>query len=63
MVSKGMLNSGGKFRVDLNSAQILDFDEIKKNGKPRKFGRPSENQGFDLQGFSDHYPIAVKIIE
>ncbi len=63
MVSKGMLNSEGKFGIDPNSAQILDFEEIKKNGKPRKFGRPSYSQGVDGQGFSDHFPIAVKIIE
>jgi predicted extracellular nuclease len=63
MVSKGMLNSEGKFGIDPNSAQILDFEEIKKKGKPRKFGRPSDSQGVDEQGFSDHFPIAVKIIE
>ena len=63
MVSKGMLNSEGKFGIDPNSAQILDFEEIKKNGKPRKFGRPSDSQGVDGQGFSDHFPIGVKIME
>jgi predicted extracellular nuclease len=63
MVSKGMLNSEGKFGIDPDSPQILDFEEIKKNGKPRKFGRPSDSQGVDEQGFSDHYPIAVRIVE
>ncbi len=63
MVSKGMLNSEGKFGIDPNSPQILDFEELKKNGKPRKFGRPSDSQGVDEQGYSDHYPIAVKIVE
>ena len=63
MVSRGMLNSEGKFGIDPDSPQILDFEEIKKNGKPRKFGRPSESQGVDEQGFSDHYPIAIKIVE
>ena len=63
MVSKGMLNSEGKFGIDPSSPQILDFEELKKNGKPRKFGRPSDSQGVDEQGFSDHYPIAVTIVE
>jgi predicted extracellular nuclease len=63
MVSKGILTSEGKFGIDPNSAQILNFDEIMKNGKPRKFGRPSDSQGVDEQGYSDHYPIAVKIVE
>lgn len=63
MVSKGMLNSQGVFSIDLNSPQILEFEELKKNGKPRKFGRPSDTEGVDRQGYSDHYPIAVKIVE
>jgi len=63
MVSRGMLNSEGKFGIDPNFPQILDFEELKKNGKPRKFGRPSDSKGVDEQGYSDHYPIAVKIVE
>ena len=63
MVSKGMLNSQGVFSIDLNSPQILEFEELKKNGKPRKFGRPSATEGVDRQGYSDHYPIAVKTVE
>ena len=63
MVSKGMLNSQGVFSIDLNSPQILEFEALKKNGKPRQFGRPSDTEGVDRQGYSDHYPIAVKIVE
>ncbi|MFL6503201.1 MAG: hypothetical protein ACJ70W_06655 [Nitrososphaera sp.] len=63
MVSKGMLKSERKFGINANSPQILDFEELKKNVKLRKFGRPSDSQGVDERGFSDHYAIAVKIVE
>lgn len=63
MASKGMLIPEGKFGIDLDSLQILEFDELKKKGKPRKFGRPRDSQGVDEQGYSDHFPIAVKVIE
>ena len=63
MISNGLLNSERKFGIDASSPQILDFEELKKNGKPRKFGRPSDSQGVDERSFSDHYPIAVKIVE
>lgn len=63
MISNGILNAEGKFGIDPDSPQILDFEEIEKNGKPRKFRRPSDSEDVDEQGFSDHYPIAVKIVE
>jgi endonuclease/exonuclease/phosphatase family metal-dependent hydrolase len=34
-----------------------------KNGRPRRFSRPSAGGGVDLEGFSDHLPITFTIRE
>ena len=34
-----------------------------KYNEPRRFGRPSSKRTYDPNGFSDHFPISVKILE
>jgi len=36
---------------------------LEKNGAPRRFGRPSTKSRFDATGFSDHLPVACRIVE
>ncbi|MDH5762238.1 MAG: endonuclease/exonuclease/phosphatase family protein [Nitrospinota bacterium] len=64
LVSKGFLAKSGAFSVVDQSVTVIQFDDMVK-GKfkvPRRFGRPSKS-GFDDEGFSDHFPIALKIKE
>lgn len=37
--------------------------EIVKNSKPKKFGRPSNKRSFNPEGYSDHFPIILKVLE
>lgn len=63
--SRGLLAGGGKLRAVPDSAAIERFAPMIKKGDyqvPRRFGRPSED-GYDPDGYSDHYPISVRISE
>ena len=64
MVSKGILNGKGCFKVKDDSAKIVMSKEMVSGGsypKPIKFGRPSK--GLNKNGFSDHYPISMVLEE
>jgi hypothetical protein len=63
MVTYGMLRGPSKVRVDTKSVNIFKPDiMIASSGKPRRFSRPSVKNGPDPEGFSDHFPIIVKLI-
>lgn len=62
LVNRPMLSDDTDFEVDLGSVEILRFKEMVAKNAPKRFGRPSEN-GHDPTGFSDHFPIAVKVNE
>ncbi|MHA1186400.1 MAG: endonuclease/exonuclease/phosphatase family protein [Candidatus Heimdallarchaeota archaeon] len=63
LVSKGFLTDEGLFTVDFDSVEIVNFDKMKegKYGTPIRFGRPSKT--VNLEGYSDHFPIGMKIKE
>ena len=61
MVSKGMLIDIAKLNVQQGSIRIEVFPEMSKNGTPWKFGRPGE--GLDLNGYSDHFPISLVLVD
>lgn len=46
-----------------SEAEIYAPKKILKNSKPRKFGRPSNKKSFDADGYSDHFPIIISIVE
>jgi endonuclease/exonuclease/phosphatase family metal-dependent hydrolase len=63
-VSKGILDGSSGLRVRANSTEIVIPPAMKASGvypRPRRFGRPSE--GYDPDGFSDHYPISLVLEE
>jgi len=60
--SYGMLHTASNVRVKQNTVEIFKPDILKAaGGKARKFSRPSARGGVDLDGFSDHFPITVKL--
>lgn len=61
LVSYGMLRGPSAVRVNPGSAAIIKPDTmVVSSGKPRPFGRPSR-KNLDLDGYSDHFPIAVTL--
>ncbi len=65
-ISKGILGGASKFKVKDGSVRIEMFEAMRKsatNPTPKRFGRPSESDKYDPQGFSDHYPISLVLEE
>jgi hypothetical protein len=63
MISKGIV-IGNNIRIKENSVKIISFPEMVTGeyNVPIKFGRPSENS-LNENGFSDHFPISVTLLE
>ena len=63
MVSRGIIN-GSKVKVKENTAEIVVFPEMVTGQYkyPVKFGRPF-NGTLNEEGFSDHLPISVVLVE
>jgi endonuclease/exonuclease/phosphatase family metal-dependent hydrolase len=61
LVNRGLLRRELPMRLIGASITIHRIPEMTKAGKPRRFGRPSSS--FDETGFSDHFPISVRIHE
>ncbi len=64
LVSGGFLKSKAKVKVVEDSASVVQLPEMtstKRYPAPIRFGRPSS--GLDLNGFSDHFPIALILQE
>jgi endonuclease/exonuclease/phosphatase family metal-dependent hydrolase len=72
MLPKSMLKSTAKFKPikqadsDLYQIEIVMMPEMMANSaypKPKPFGRPSSPSTFDLEGYSDHWPISMMLEE
>ncbi|MBN1330307.1 MAG: endonuclease/exonuclease/phosphatase [Candidatus Heimdallarchaeota archaeon] len=63
LVSKAFLVDKGDFFVKKKFVEIIREDKMidGKYGIPKRFGRPSDK--IDLNGYSDHYPVGIKIVE
>ena len=64
LVNRAIALPLGKFKV--GSVDIADhFDGIKKGeyNAPVKFGAPSKASEFNANGFSDHFPISLNLME
>ena len=62
LVTYGMLRTASTVRVNQESVEIYKPASLKAaGGKARKFSRPSEKGGADIDGFSDHFPITVRL--
>lgn len=68
LVSKGLLQSSGKMVIDEASAKMELFPEMvdhRVSQGPIRFGLPKGNASSNINqsGFSDHFPVSVKILE
>lgn len=63
LVSKGLLTGNSKIRVIRNSVEAIRFSKMVSSGTypvPIRYGRKSD---INRDGFSDHYPIAIRLRE
>lgn len=64
LVNRPLVRGDSGFSIDEESLEIVRFPEmVGRSGYPKRFGRPSSPSNFDDKGFSDHFPVAVEIIE
>ena len=70
MANKAMLNGAGGFKIVADSVKVETFAEMSSSGAnpaPVRFGRPyhrgKPNTKFTGHGFSDHYPVSVRVRE
>ncbi len=64
MVTKGFFIDESKLKIDASSLRVESYKGLTdKNGKAIRYSRPSEGNEFNQNGFSDHLPVSVKIIE
>jgi hypothetical protein len=62
LVSKEFIKNTSKVKFVDGSTAIFKPQQIKGSaGAPKKYGRPSKPSSFDQTGFSDHYPIVMRI--
>lgn len=63
LVSKGFLIKNSTLSIKSHSIRIENLQENKnKNGSPKRFGRPS-NKTLNHNGYSDHFPISLVIVD
>ena len=63
MISKGLITGKSGIKADLDSAEVVMFPEMVDGGayeKPVRFGRGTSP---NLNGFSDHFPIVMRLRE
>ena len=64
LVNRGFFADESIWRVKEHSTEIVRLPEmLDARGGPRRFGRPSVKDSFDPTGFSDHLPVACRIVE
>ena len=64
LVNRGFFADESPWRVKENSVEIVRLPEmLDSHGAPRRFGRPSDKSSFDPTGFSDHLPVACRVVE
>jgi len=65
LVSRGLIHPDASVSVVGGSARIESFPEMTSDGQypaPIRFSRPSASS-FNPDGFSDHFPISVGLVE
>ena len=64
LVNRPVLRDDSPFSVDVATFEILMYPEMTTSSDgPKRFGRPSSSSSFDDTGFSDHFPVAVVLVE
>lgn len=65
LVTKGLLKQNSVFKLQKDKTKIEIYDKMYKGRDkvPSRFSRPSKKSKFNPNGYSDHYPISISIIE
>ncbi len=66
LVSRGLARLSADFRADPDSVAVFRPAEMVNDGRyptPLRFGRPSKPSSFDRDGYSDHFPITLTLVE
>ena len=65
LVPKGIVLDGGKFKIKKDSVRLEIFEGMVKGRykKPVRFARPSDKSNYNPDGFSDHLPVSVELVE
>lgn len=66
LISRGLIDFDSELYVVDESAAIETYPEMVNDGEypsPIAFGRPSKKSTFNEKGFSDHFPVSVKLVE
>lgn len=63
LASKGFFIKNATLKIKPRSVKIENFPEMKdRRNRPKRFGRPVNNT-LNENGYSDHFPISVSIID
>jgi len=60
LVSPGMLDDRGWW-CDPNTAKIINEPTADRHGRPKRFGNPQDKIDLEERGFSDHFPVTVRL--
>lgn len=65
LVSKGIAKKTGRFAIEDSPVKIETYPGMTKErySQPIRFGRPSSTSTYNPDGFSDHLPISVELVE
>jgi len=62
LVSYGMLRGASPVRAELESVSVFRPEIMQgRSSQPRRFNRPSAKKGMDEGGYSDHFPILLRL--
>jgi hypothetical protein len=61
LINKKFYGADAGFTME--SVGLFDDSRLYKNSKPRKHGRPSKQNSYDPDGYSDHLPIYMNLTE
>jgi endonuclease/exonuclease/phosphatase family metal-dependent hydrolase len=59
-VSPGLLDDEG-WRCDPDSAQVVNDLTADARGRPRRFGNANDKTPLEARGYSDHFPVTVRL--
>lgn len=65
LVSKGLIKSTSKLKIKDGTAVVETYPEMAYGSykSPRRFGRPSRKSSYNIEGYSDHFPVSVILQE
>jgi hypothetical protein len=56
-----MLGNGGGWSCDPDTAKIVNNLTADKKGHPKRFGSQHDKIDLEERGYSDHFPVSVRL--